>query len=981
MNHPQRLRLLFIQITLLSLAVAGTGIGAVGYAAHQKHTARLTEEVKRRATAITAAAQDTPDEATILQAVKQELTQNPLPPELGSVLIGRQNGEQTKLLLNLPRDLGASRQALIQAAQGQTGTLTTLNSIAAYDNIEELDWGIVVQTPMQTFTRPYLEAGLIATLAAVLAGAIGTLIYRQVSRSAVDKLHQSEQRHRQIIESAAEGVITIDNQAVVETFNPAAERLFGYSAKQVLGQTINHLLITLTEGPVEATLFGPSTEPAPLNQSLQIQKVSASPLSNTSSTRREVMGKRQDGTIFPIELAVSRLEQTAAKRFLLLVRDISDRKHFEDSLRKRNDELELRVEERTHQLTHLNEELLHEIAERNNAEETLQSTEKRFRTLFNQAEVGIIQTTKTGQFVRANPRFLELTGYTEEQLKEQTFQDITHPDDLGHVVSQFRQLVTNELPELVVEQRYLRADGSIVWVHMSGSVVRDLVGEVEYFMAVVANISDRIVTQNQLMGAESTLQSLFDSTPHMMGIIELLDNDWRYLSVNRATSEWFHRSPIEVQNQLASALGVSEEVRQTWLDRGWESGHRGSPVQFTYADIWAPATGEGAAEWETRWLAATIVPIPSRQGAHSHANPQFTYTLADITAERSQAAQLQQVQNQLLTVTQELTARRQEMTQLAELNEFLQASHAREDAFSAIAELVPPLFADCSGAVYVLRDTGNLEAITHWGEHFNSELIFASTKSWAVRRGCTHWVDAEHPRLLSHHIQRTTEAIEALSIPMLAQGQLQGLLYLTSPVPGLISASKRDFAQAVAEQIGASLTNVIFSIAKPTDPLHDLLTGLFNRRYFEEALEREVHSAARQSRAFTIVLIDIDHFRSYNHTHGHEAGDAALKALGWFVQQTLQNHEIAARYGGEEIAVLLPDCPRDEVFQRVEHFLVGVRQLASDDYDRHFEPITVSMGIAFFPENGMTWKALIEGAEIALSRAKVEGRDRFCTVQ
>ncbi|NEO86348.1 MAG: sensor domain-containing diguanylate cyclase, partial [Spirulina sp. SIO3F2] len=374
-----------------------------------------------------------------------------------------------------------------------------------------------------------------------------------------------------------------------------------------------------------------------------------------------------------------------------------------------------------------------------------------------------------------------------------------------------------------------------------------------------------------------------------------------------------------------------------------------------------------------RWFSATVAPIPGQQ--------QFAYTVMDITEQRQQAESLQAAQAELLTSTTQLDEHRQEMIKLAELNDFLQASRTQDDAVDAITELVSPLFADCSGAIYVLNETGNLEAITHWGEHFNSKLLFAPTDSWAIRRGRIHWVDADHPRLLSDHIERNAETIEALSVPMMAHGKLQGLLYLTSPTPGLINEDKRNFAQTVAEQLGVSLANVGLRTDLKADPVHDLLTGLFNRRYFEEALEREVYGAARQTRNLGVVLVDIDHFRQYNNTFGHDSGDIVLKTLGGFVRRTLHSNDIAARYGGEEIALLVPDLSRDEVLLRAEQLLGGVRHLHFEGTEQTLDPITVSIGVAIFPENGMDWEALVQSAEMALSRAKVEGRDRIATVQ
>ncbi|NEO26140.1 MAG: GGDEF domain-containing protein, partial [Kamptonema sp. SIO4C4] len=106
-----------------------------------------------------------------------------------------------------------------------------------------------------------------------------------------------------------------------------------------------------------------------------------------------------------------------------------------------------------------------------------------------------------------------------------------------------------------------------------------------------------------------------------------------------------------------------------------------------------------------------------------------------------------------------------------------------------------------------------------------------------------------------------------------------------------------------------------------------------------------------------------------------------LKNLGGFLQRTLHNTDIAARYGGEELALVLPDTPLDEARSRAEQLREGVKHLNFEHQNQPLDRITVSIGIATFPANGMTWEALLKSAEMALSRAKVEGRDRVCVME
>ncbi|TVQ59512.1 MAG: PAS domain S-box protein [Spirulina sp. DLM2.Bin59] len=955
MNNPQRLGLLFFKTTILSLLVAGTGIGILYRLAVQNQQAELAERLAAELVALSA------DPTTGIQRLK---TQAEADGGAEQFVIGREEGGT--ITRPLDQTDGSTPQPLEKAIAGETGTFWSGQAIAAYAPIpDQANWGAVVQIPQQPFSRPYLQVTVITIIAALFLNALGTAIYWLLSRHSLRDLSSSEAQHRLMVDQAPEAMITINDKALIETFNPAAAQMFGYNPNQVIGQGIDRLMLAFADGELETALFGNATlVQAPTTA---IQKPGTSPL---LTAKRELMGQRQDGGIFPVELAVSRIAAGKEKRYLLMVRDVSDRKQREETLRKRNEELELRVEERTNQLTHLNEELLHEIGERNTAEENLQAIEKRFRTLFNQSEVGILQTSPSGQVVNANPKFLDMVGYSEAELLEKTFQDITHTDDLGNVVSQFRQVLAGELPDLCVEQRYICKDGHLVWVQVSGSVVRDLGGDVEYFLAIVENISDRISTQAALVAKESTISSFFNSTSMMMGVIEIVDQDIRHLADNAVTSEFFRLSPITMHNQMASAMGVPPEIRRHWIDHCYESERKGGPVQFEYSYEPDFESSNGA----IRCLAATVCPIPG-QG-------QFSYMVEDVTEQRTQAEALRQAEAQLSQFTGQLHTQRRAMDQLAELNDFLQASRNLDDAQNAIIELVPPLFPDCSGGVFLCNEAGNLlEVVVNWGDHFNSEEIFSPDESWAVRRGRPHWVDYDHPRLLSQHVHYDGQPVECLSLPMISQDRLQGLLYLTSPQPGLLNESRRSFAQTVAEQLAVCLANVKLGSSVKLDRVHDALTGLFNRRYLEEALEREIYSASRQQRAVGIILLDIDYFQQFNNTFGHEAGDAMLRALGRFLQRTAHNMDIAGRYGGEEMAVIIPHTSFDAVRSRATQILDGVKQLRVEYGSQSLDPVTVSIGIALFPENGMTWQALFQSAEMALSRAKVEGRDRLCSIE
>ncbi|MHB1317665.1 MAG: GGDEF domain-containing protein [Anaerolineae bacterium] len=158
--------------------------------------------------------------------------------------------------------------------------------------------------------------------------------------------------------------------------------------------------------------------------------------------------------------------------------------------------------------------------------------------------------------------------------------------------------------------------------------------------------------------------------------------------------------------------------------------------------------------------------------------------------------------------------------------------------------------------------------------------------------------------------------------------------------------------------------------------VRDHLTGLFNRRYLDETLEREIRRAARMEHPLGVIMMDIDHFRLFNEAKGHAAGDTVLKALGELLRQQIRFSDIACRYGGEEFVLILPDASLAVTGERAEHLRVMARDLHLVHQGQNLGKVTLSLGVAVFPDHGTTGEDILRAADAALYRAKSEGRDR-----
>lgn len=163
--------------------------------------------------------------------------------------------------------------------------------------------------------------------------------------------------------------------------------------------------------------------------------------------------------------------------------------------------------------------------------------------------------------------------------------------------------------------------------------------------------------------------------------------------------------------------------------------------------------------------------------------------------------------------------------------------------------------------------------------------------------------------------------------------------------------------------------------------IRDPVTGLFNRRYLKEFLIGEIEHSTQVQQPLSCIILDIDYFKHFNDTFGHDAGDLVLQELSLFLQRCIHNSEIVCRYGGEEFVLVLPESSLADAYQRAEHLRQGVKQLNVKYNGQSLDMITVSLGIACFPEHGKTGAEVIQAADVALYRAKAKGRDRIISAR
>ena len=330
----------------------------------------------------------------------------------------------------------------------------------------------------------------------------------------------------------------------------------------------------------------------------------------------------------------------------------------------------------------------------------------------------------------------------------------------------------------------------------------------------------------------------------------------------------------------------------------------------------------------------------------------------------------------------ELRTINSEVMLLGKMSNLLQACFTEKDAQATIAEFMRQLFPQQSGAIYRICGSINLvELLVNWGDNPPIELVFNPHDCWSLRSGRSHLFDRQHNDLpCQHYHSNCTE--QSLCIPLMAQGETFGLLYLTAnSSSNKLTEAKQKLALAVAEHTGLALANLKLRETLRLQSIRDALTGLYNRRYLEEYLAKETHRCQRSGKSFGVVMIDVDHFKNFNDTFGHETGDLVLQELGKFLQNSVRSSDVVCRYGGEELTLILSEVSLEDTQKIAEKIRLGVKQLNLKSHHQSVGSITISLGVAIFPQDGWTSDQLLEAADQALYRAKKEGRDRVSVAE
>jgi diguanylate cyclase (GGDEF)-like protein/PAS domain S-box-containing protein len=641
----------------------------------------------------------------------------------------------------------------------------------------------------------------------------------------------------------------------------------------------------------------------------------------------------------------------------------------------------------------------------------MQFAERHYRELFDAAPAMYVITGDdqgTPIITDCNEVFLKTLKYHRKDVIGRSLADFHSPSSRIKLLGEngYREAMQGKI--VSGDRELIVSDGAIIPVLVRGDPISNDAGEIVGTRAMYVDNSEQ-------KSAEEQLRLVVESAPY--GMLRIDENGTITL-VNSQVEQLFGYSREELLGKptefllparfRAAHASQSEQIFDSEESHPLRRGRElfalrrdGSeiPVEINLNAIHSPGgtqvlasvvdiTERKRVEEEIRALNVTLERrVAERTGEVQALNASLEHRVAERTkeleAENAQRRlierELQQAHDDLQRSVLELEWRNQEMRLISEMVELLESCRNLDEAHSVITRRLALLLRGTRGVLYMVAASRNLlESVSYWGEPADQfEKILDPEDCWALRRNKPHGMASDESDLVCKHVE-VENGKGYLCLPMVAHGEIMGLLHVrygdeSEGARNIIAQS----ALAAAEQLSLILANLRLRETLKNQSIRDPQTGLFNRRYMEDSLVRELSRAERMGKTVVVAMIDIDHFKRLNDTYGHTAADAVLREWSEILKAKFRGSDIVCRYGGEEFMIILPDISVDDARQRLEQLRSDLARMVVREDGQSIQTVTVSMGVAVFPRHGRSSQSLIQAADHALYRAKDMGRDRI----
>lgn len=779
-------------------------------------------------------------------------------------------------------------------------------------------WGLLSFEDCQR-ERPWseVEIAMLSTLVKIL----GAVILRTQSNQA---LEASVERYRFLTDNAADLITRHDLEGVCLYVSPVSLRLLGYDPQELVGRHFQELIHPddLTKVLEDFQMAAASSQPVPPEKKL------ASPVYRL---------KHKSGNWIWVETtarAVPLAETGNSFEFIFVTRDVSDRVQVEESLRQ---------------------------------------SEQKFRAIVEQSYDGVALADEQGRVVEWNRAQESLTGISLAEACNKFIWDIEFailpealrtPEQYEQLKTRFRPPAPNGQPGSqgqLFDQQIWRPDGTLRFIE---ALIYHIYTDKGFMECLVSrDVTGHRETEEALAQERNLLRTLIDNLPDN---VYIKNSGSRFVLANLAVARFMG---VEKPEDLIGRLDADfypREFAAKYQNDEQQVVQSGQPL-FRVVEIVPDRSGR------RRWFSTTKVPL--RDGSGNILG--VVGVGQDVTNRKEAEEALRQANEKLTHYVDTLQKSNKEALLLNEVGDLLQSCRVDQDVFTIIEKYAGELFPGLCGGIYILHKPQNiLESVVTWGEVIFGDAVFMPEACWGMRRGRAHVVADQSNRLYCQHISDNPEHefIPYLCQPMNAQGEVLGLLHLQGR-QGQAVAEYEGLARSLAERVALALANLNLRENLHIQAIRDPLTNLFNRRVMEESLEREVHRAIRYRRPLGLIMLDIDNFKAFNDSFSYAAGDTLLRELGAYLQANLRKGDLTCRYGGEEFILILPESTPENTLKRADQLREGIKRLRVQHQGLPLGVVTISLGIACFPQHGKSMYEMLRAVDTALHHAKSAGKN------
>lgn len=603
-----------------------------------------------------------------------------------------------------------------------------------------------------------------------------------------------------------------------------------------------------------------------------------------------------------------------------------------------------------------------DISQEHEMQVSLEKMQHQNEMILNSLGEGLFELDQEGEILFVNPAALKLLGYQGKEVMGQNLHELIHykkPDGAPYPEEEcpIHTTLRDGKERKVNDDVFWTKNGEAMSVaYLINPILED--GQIAGVVMSFRDITWRKQAEAELKRTTQYMENIIDSSAEGIGIV---DKNGIVTKWNKASELIYGYSFSDLQGKSAFDLYADKDELAKMIIQLRQNGYvRGYEITMKRKD------------GSTFPCSLSIKVLRDEHGKNMG-----SVTIArDLTELKEKEAKLHQANEQLQILVDETNQRNRNMTLLQEMTDVFQSCQTSGETYSAISHFVPKFFPDYGGGLYILNNSKNLYEMTSiWGDASSMELVFNNDECWSLRRSRAYLVADSANTMNCRHISSSLPG-SYLCVPMMAQGEIMGIFHLrkADPEPKEQLQTVAQFATTVSEAMAMALANLKLRETLRNQAIRDGLTGLFNRRYLEETMERELSRGKRQGNPLGVIMLDLDHFKEYNDTYGHNAGDELLVAMGQLIQDQVRREDIACRYGGEEFLLIMPGAPLEIALERANELNLSIKHLHKNSPS--LKPITISAGVAIFPDHGSNSKDVVRAADAALYRAKEEGRDR-----